>query len=184
MHARFGRIAASGAGLSLILGLSSCSGFGRGPASAAKIPTRDPLQLLESVRREMIPDEGLATGYGPDFSAQGYQVLIEWNETIRPVRRWAADYVRLDVTLPCCGAEHPFTDESENCACGHHKAMYGLAKRLLSTGHQPAAVQGEVVRWRAYLFPRETLQAEMERRALTDPAIRQALDDLRQRGIC
>jgi hypothetical protein len=62
--------------------------------------------------------------------------------------------------------------------------MYGLAKRLLSTGHQPAAVQGEVVRWRAYLFPRETLQAEMERRALTDPAIRQALDDLRQRGIC
>ena len=184
MRARIERIAASSASLALILGLASCSGFAAGPKAAAKNQTADPLQVLESVRRELIPDEGLATGYGPEFSTEGYQELIEWNEAIRPVPRWAAAYVGLDVTLPCCGVAHPFADESKNCACGHHQAIYGLAKRLLHTGYPPAAAQVEIGRWRAFLFPRETLQTEMARRALTDPAVRQALEELRERGIC
>jgi len=62
--------------------------------------------------------------------------------------------------------------------------LYGLAKRLLRAGSQPTVVQAEIARWRAFMFPRETLQAELERRALEDPAIRQALDELRQQGIC
>ena len=62
--------------------------------------------------------------------------------------------------------------------------MYGLAKQLLDSGSPVTSVQAEIDRWRAFMFPRETLAAEMERLALEDPAIRQALDELREQGIC
>jgi hypothetical protein len=179
-----GRIVAPGAILSLTLIMVSCAGVRLEAADDQPTPSPDPLQILEDVRRYLIPAEGTATGYGPDFSEVGYEQLRQWNVDLRPEPRWADVYARLDIRLPCCGTEHPFADESQNCGCGHHQALYGLAKSLLRAGGRPADVQGEIDRWRAFLFPRETLLAEMERRALLDPAVRQALDELRQQGIC
>ncbi len=167
-----------------VLGLTSCRALDRATTGREPTATPDPLQILDGVRREVIPAEGSPTDYGLRFTPEGYEILRDWNDGIRPDRRWADDYERLDIQLPCCGALHPFEDEAKNCGCGHHQAMYGLAKRLLRNGTRPAAVQDEISRWRAYLFPRETLEAEMERRALDDPAIRQALDELRRQGVC
>lgn len=146
--------------------------------------TPEPIQVLETLRRELIPAEDSATGYGPLFDSEGYETLRQWNQDIRPEKTWADDYVRLDITLPCCGVARPVEDETQNCGCGHHQAVYGLAKRLLDTGSTATAAQAEINRWRAFMFPRETLTAEMERLALEDPAIRQALDELREQGIC
>ena len=34
------------------------------------------------------------------------------------------------------------------------------------------------------MFPQETLKAELERRALTDPEINRALEELKEKGEC
>ncbi len=153
-------------------------------ALPAPTPTPGALEILAQVRAEVIPAEGLATDYDVDFSAEGYSKLLVWNETLKPAAGWADNYESIDITLPCCGAKHPFRDETQNCGCGHHQALYGVTKQLLNTGYSLEATQAEVARWRAYMFPKETLAAEMERRALTDPAIKSALDELKEKGEC
>jgi hypothetical protein len=182
MVAQTGQRFAPVALVGLALALTSCGAQGR--ESVAPTATPDPLRILDDLRRELIPAEGSPTGYGPSFTSEGYEVLRQWNADIRPAAAWADDYVRLDIHLPCCEAIHPYGDESQNCGCGHHQAVYGLGKRLLQSGARVPEVQPEIGRWRAFMFPRETLQAEMERRALVDPGIREALDELRQQGIC
>ncbi len=184
MVARLGHWLSLGALFASAWGLGSCSPAGRESGDNKPAATPDALQILESVRLELIPAHGSSTGYGPSFAPEGYELLRQWNVGIRPENVWADDYIRLDIALPCCGAARPYADEAKNCGCGHHQALYGLAKRLLRAGSYPTMVQAEIGRWRAFMFPRETLQAEMERRALDDPAIRQALEELRQQGIC
>lgn len=184
MIARTGRRFAPAVLVGLVLTLTSCGAQSRGSVGHAPTATPDPIQILDDLRRELIPAEGSPTDYGPSFTSEGYEVLRQWNVDIRPATVWADDYVRLDIHLPCCEAVHPYEDESQNCGCGHHQAVYGLGKRLLQSGARVPEVQAEIGRWRAFMFPRETLQAEMERLALSDPAIRQALDELRQQGIC
>ncbi len=177
MVARTGWRFAPGVLLGLASILASCTPWG-------SAPTPDPFQILEDLRAELIPAEGSPTTYGPSFSLEGFEILRQWNTLIRPAPEWADDYARLDIRLPCCGAIHPHRDETQNCGCGHHQAVYGLAKGLLRSGFRVPETQEEIGRWRAFLFPRETLLEEMARRALLDPALRQALDELRQKGVC
>jgi hypothetical protein len=147
-------------------------------------PTPSPLEILARVRAEVVPAEGSTTDYGPAFDAQGYQTLLAWYKSVRPAPAWADAYEATDITLPCCAAAHAHRDESQNCGCGHHQALYGATKYLLEIGYSPAQVQAEVNRWKAYMYPKETLAAEMERRAVTDPAIKQALEELKEKGQC
>ncbi len=142
------------------------------------------LGILEQVRREIIPAEGSPTSYGVAFNLAGYATLSEWGRSYVVASAWAGDFEALDFTLPCCAFTQASADESRNCACGHHVALYGLAKRLLNTGSPRADTQAEIRRWVAYMYPKETLAAEMERRALTDPAIHDALQELKEKGIC
>ncbi len=142
------------------------------------------LEILEEVRAEVIPAEGAATNYGVSFSLAGYEALVAWKDQYPVDRLWATDYEALDIVLPCCDVAHPFADETKNCTCGHHQALYGLAKKLLTVGMSGAAVQAEVERWTAYMYPQETLTAEMKRRAVNVPAINQALQELIEKGEC
>ena len=96
----------------------------------------------------------------------------------------AASFESLDLTLPCCAFGHPSADETKNCGCGHHQALYGLSKRLLALGYEQKGAQAEVSRWAAYCFPRESLEAVLSEWAASDPAMQAALDELRQKGGC
>jgi hypothetical protein len=171
------------AGLVLIgLVLSGCSPL---PSARPRSqPTPSPLEIVEQLQEELIPPEGSPSGYGPNFSSTGYQALIRWNAQLGPEAAWAADYEAVDIRLPCCAAEHPFADESKNCGCGHHQALYGAAKYLLRSRFSLARTQAEVDRWRAYFFPRERLAAVMEERAEQDPEVRRALQELMEKGGC
>ncbi len=142
------------------------------------------LEILEQVKAEVIPAEGTATDYGVTFSPAGYDTLVAWKDKVPVEANWAADYEALDITLPCCGVAHPFADETKNCGCGHHQALYGLAKRLLTDGYGRDAAQAAIGRWTAYMYPKEILAAEMQRRALADPAVNQALQELVEKGQC
>jgi hypothetical protein len=144
----------------------------------------DALEILTQVKAEVIPAENRPTRYGVAFNAAGYETLLMWKDRypINPSR--ASDFEALNVTLPCCAFTTPSADESKNCGCGHHLAVYGLAKKLLADGYNRAETQAEIARWVAYLFPQEALKAELERRALTDPVINQALQELKEKGEC
>lgn len=143
-----------------------------------------PGQVIERVRQEMIPQDDSSTPYGVSFSAAGYQTLLSWHSQMRVTRGKAGSFEALDVTLPCCGFGQPSADESTNCGCGHHQALYGLAKRLLGLGYSEQQAQDEIDRWAAYFFPRETMEAALAERAASDPAYEEALDEFRQKGGC
>jgi hypothetical protein len=149
------------------------------------VPSRSAArELLERVRAELVPADGTATKYGVLFSNEGYRALLSWHSQYRVSAGQAASFEALDVSLPCCGFEHPLADESKNCGCGHHQALYGLAKRLLSTGYGGDQAQAEVTRWAAYFFPKETIEAAVAERAGSDPMFREALEELQQKGGC
>lgn len=172
------------AALALLLAapsLTACSAAGERFRVAA---TPDPVALVGQIRAEFIPAEGSPTGYGPRFSLEGYQTLIAWNEALKPEAEWAHRYEALDIRLPCCGAQHPFADESGNCGCGHHRALYGAAKYLLRSHFSLEETQDEVDRWKSYFFPRETVAAVLEQQSLTDPQLREALEALAGQGGC
>jgi len=142
------------------------------------------MQLVEQLEAELIPAVGSLTGYGPLFDQNGYAELLRWNSDIRPKDSWAATYEALDISIPCCGATHPNRDESRNCGCGHHQALYGASKGLLERGYNLTKAQTEVNRWKAFFFPKERLVAELIRRFWTDPAFRKAIEDLKAQGLC
>ena len=170
------------------LGLTGCSPAQVSPffspIRVEPTPTLTPLEILDGIRAEIVPPENAPTGYGIAFNYAGYQTMLIWYQEAMPSPSWADQYEAVDVALPCCRVVHPFRDESRNCPCGHHQALYGLSKYLLARGYAAADVQREVDRWKAYMFPREAVAAELERRALSDPAIRRALQELRERGEC
>lgn len=164
---------------------------GRGVSEAASTvtPTTSPAlekarAILARLRDDVIPREGLGTDYGVTFSDAGYETLIEWNADLKVEARDAGAFESLDLMLPCCDWSKPSRNEESNCACGHHQALEGLAKKLLSEGRALVAVQREVTEWSRYLYPKEALAAEMEKRAQLDPEIKAALEELKARGEC
>ena len=141
-------------------------------------------RILQQVREEIIPAEGSPTGYGITFSDMGYQTLVAKNRELSIPPERVDDFESLDMSLPCCPFKHPSADEAKNCQCEHHQALYGLAKWLLQEDYPQDRVQEEVTRWNHYLYPKEALRAEMERRAKLDPAIEAALEELKAKGKC
>lgn len=140
--------------------------------------------VLARVRDEIIPREGQATQYGVTFSDVGYQTLTQWNADFKVEARYADAFESLDLRLPCCDWSQPSRIEEKNCRCGHHQAIEGLSKKLLSDGWSRDAAQREVTLWNRYLFPKEAVRAEMEKRAQLDPETKAALEELKARGEC
>ncbi|MBI5829288.1 MAG: hypothetical protein HZB20_07045, partial [Chloroflexi bacterium] len=109
-------------------------------------PAKNSVEILTQVKAEVIPEENSPTGYGPDFNYAGYENLLEWNRFYTVDRAWAANFEALDLTLPCCGFAAPSADESKNCGCGHHQALYGLGEKLLAAGDSRELTQAEIRR--------------------------------------
>ena len=166
--------------------LAACS-----PALAATAPIGQepksppmPIEVVAALRSELIPAPDSPTGYGPRFNGDGYAELLDWNRLIVPATSWSDGYEAIDIMLPCCQAVHPNRDETLNCGCGHHQALYGAAKGLLARGYDLDRVQAEIDRWKGFFFPEERLLAELERRSLTDPVYREALGQFKTQGLC
>lgn len=140
--------------------------------------------ILQKVHHEVIPAEGSPTAYGVTFSEAGYQTLVAKNKELPVPKGRVVAFENLDLSLPCCNFENPSADESKNCACEHHQALYGLAKTLLSQNYDRTQAQQEINRWHHYLYPKESLGAEMARRGQTDPKIKAALEELKAKGKC
>ena len=153
---------------------------------ATPTPTirREVSLVLDRLRQEIIPAEGADAGYGASFTVAGYNSLLAWNTEVKLSEGRQHDFAGLHVRMPCCGFADTVEDETQNCACGHHVALYGAAKKLLAAGWERAEVQQEINRWARYFFPKEALVSELVRRAAFDPEMSQALEELKAKGGC
>lgn len=88
--------------------------------------------------------------YGIPFSETGYQQLLGYDRTIRLDSSQMKNYVGLDVEMPCCG--FATLQATGNCGCGHHIALSGLAKYLISKGYSREQVQSEINTWKGVFF--------------------------------
>lgn len=155
------------------------------PTSERSAVSSQVLAILEQVHHEIIPAEDTPTPYGINFSTAGYETLLKHQQEMNVPMGKEASFEELDMALPCCGFQRASaSDERQNCSCGHHLALYGLGKHLLSLGYTTAQVQQEINRWHHYFYPKESLRAEMERRAKLDPVIEAALKELKAKGQC
>ncbi len=140
--------------------------------------------VLARVQDEIVPREGQTTDYGIAFTDTGYNTLMQWNQDFKVEAGYADAFESLDLQLPCCDWSQPSRNEEKNCRCGHHQALEGLSKKLLDEGRSRDAVQREATLWNRYLFPKEAVRAEMEKRAQLDPEMKAALEELKARGEC
>lgn len=89
--------------------------------------------------------------YGITYDSAGYEQLLKAAKDVNLDAGQTKEIVGLDVEMPCCGVKT--LQASGNCECGHHVALYGLAKLLVSKGYDRAKVQGEIDKWKDVFYP-------------------------------
>lgn len=94
---------------------------------------------------------GQESEYGVTYDDEGYAKLVEAVTTIELSTEQTKTIVGLDVQLSCCGFKT--LQESGNCQCGHHVALYGLAKLMTSKGYDSDQIQIEIDKWKEVFFP-------------------------------
>ena len=85
-----------------------------------------------------------------DYSETGYQQLLRYDSSIRLNGNQVSNYNGLDVELPCCGFREL---GAQNCGCGHHIALSGLAKKMASEGYDRNQIQAEIDVWKEVFYP-------------------------------
>ncbi len=94
---------------------------------------------------------GEESEYGITYDDNGYNKLVGAAKTVELSKEQTKSIVGLDVELPCCEVK---TLRAEgNCECGHHVALYGLAKLLASEGYSREKIQEEIEKWKVVFFP-------------------------------
>lgn len=104
---------------------------------------------------EGVSDSQFATGeltdYGVTLDKSGYDQLLGYARTIRLNAEQQKKVIGLDIEIPCCGFQK--IQATDNCACGHHVAMIGLAELLASKGYESGAIQQELDVWKTIFYP-------------------------------
>ncbi|GEM_PF-5585294 len=92
---------------------------------------------------------GTMSEYSITYDDAGYQKLLQAEKAV-PLGN-AKKVTGLNILLPCCGVSS--LQASDNCQCGHHVAMFGLAKLLDSKGYSREAIQVELNKWKEVFYP-------------------------------
>lgn len=87
---------------------------------------------------------------GVPFTQAGYNQLLGYDKSINLDSTQMKSYVGLDVEMPCCGFKT--LQAAGNCGCGHHMALSGLAKLMISNGYSQDQVQNEINSWKDVFF--------------------------------
>ncbi|MBI4144669.1 hypothetical protein HY493_00490 [Candidatus Woesearchaeota archaeon] len=89
--------------------------------------------------------------YGLTYDDAGYQELLKAEKSITLTAAQTSTIVGLDILLPCCGVQS--LQAKDNCQCGHHVAMFGLAKMLAKEGYSRDQIQDELNKWKEVFYP-------------------------------
>ncbi|MBS3051936.1 MAG: hypothetical protein J4428_01005 [Candidatus Aenigmarchaeota archaeon] len=98
-----------------------------------------------TVKNEVTSSESVALDNG------GYEKLLEYEETISLTPEQNKQIVGLDINLPCCGVQK--IQAAGNCGCGHHLALHGLAKYMITNGYDRNEIQNEIDKWKTVFYP-------------------------------
>src|SRR3989344_3069113 len=94
-----------------------------------------------------------------NYNTDGYNTLLKYYKSINLDAEQSKKVAGLDVELPCCGFQKIVTktdgtaDFPGSCHCGHHDAMYGLAKYMVQKGYSREEMQKELDVWKEVFFP-------------------------------
>lgn len=94
---------------------------------------------------------GEMSPYGITYDDAGYQQLLAAEKSITLNAAQTKTIVGLDILLPCCGVAT--LQAKDNCQCGHHVAMFGLAKMLATQGYSRDQIQDELDKWKEVFYP-------------------------------
>lgn len=94
---------------------------------------------------------GKVSKYNIEYGDKGYQQLLDAADNIKVTSAQETAFVGLDIGMPCCGVTS--LQAKDNCGCGHHVALFGLAKLLASQGVERAAIQEEIDNWKDVFYP-------------------------------
>ncbi|MBI4150533.1 hypothetical protein HY492_00230 [Candidatus Woesearchaeota archaeon] len=95
--------------------------------------------------------DGEPSSYGITYDSKGYDQLLKAAQSITLNAAQTKTIVGLNILLPCCGVST--LQAKDNCPCGHHVAMFGLAKMLATKGYERADIQTELNRWKTIFYP-------------------------------
>lgn len=93
------------------------------------------------------------------YNQAGYEQMLQHYKAIKLDNAQSKTVAGLDVELPCCGFKDILTNSdgtanfAGSCHCGHHDAMYGLAKYMVSNGYGRNEIQKELNAWKGVFFP-------------------------------
>lgn len=91
------------------------------------------------------------SSYGLTYNDAGYQELLSDAKRVTLTPDQGKNIVGLNVEIPCCGVKT--LQASGNCECGHHVALFGLAKRLALQGYTRDVIQLEIGKWKNVFYP-------------------------------
>ena len=89
---------------------------------------------------------GEMSEYGVSYDQTGYEKLVNYQNTLTLDGDQAKKVIGLNVQIPCCGFETILP--TNNCACEHHIALYGLAKFLAIENYDRDYIQAEIDKWK------------------------------------
>lgn len=104
----------------------------------------DGVSAKANLTGEMLP-------YGITLDLNGYNQLLKDDVEIKLTQSELPGYIGLDVLLPCCDVAT--LQATDNCQCGHHVALSGIAKRMLKQNYNRTQIQQEIDRWKGIFYP-------------------------------
>ena len=94
---------------------------------------------------------GTVSKYGIEYGDKGYKQLLDAADNVKVTAAQESTFVGLNIGMPCCGVN--MLQAKDNCGCGHHVALFGLAKVLASQSVERAAIQEEIDNWKDVFYP-------------------------------
>lgn len=121
------------------------------PAGADSDAGSDGCGGVPSSHDSPVVGSGEKSEYGITYDNAGYEQLLAVANSITLNSAQTKNIVGLDITLPCCGVRT--LQASGNCECGHHVAMFGLAKLMISKEYGRDQIQAELNKWKQIFYP-------------------------------
>lgn len=94
---------------------------------------------------------GEKSDYGITYDQAGYNLLLGYAKSVNLNSAQTKKIVGLNAEIPCCGFK--ILQAEGNCECGHHVALYGLAKLLASKDYSRENIQMEMDKWKQIFYP-------------------------------
>jgi hypothetical protein len=155
----------------------------------------NPYYLFQEIQAEVIPS-GVPANYGTDLSVSfdevqaSIDVMAKLDPTFgeNPIVLTGPDLERYVRTASATACKYCCTattlvkpDGTAACSCEHSQAMRGLAAYLITNSpdeYSDEELVGELNRWRAVFFPRQTLtEALVSRRSAGEPGIEEIMTE-------